>query len=108
RVEAARRRHRFEQYPRATEPCLRRGGESSTRKHSAVRHSSGRRFAAAKWSAPVKRSALIVDDEREARRRLARMLGEHSGEIQIAGEAADGLAAVESIQSTKPDIVFLD
>jgi two-component system, LytTR family, response regulator len=56
----------------------------------------------------VKRRVLIVDDEREARRRLVRMLGEHSGEIQIAGEAADGLAAVESIQSTKPDIVFLD
>jgi two-component system LytT family response regulator len=56
----------------------------------------------------VKRNALIVDDEREARRRLSRMLGEHSGEIQIAGEAADGLAAVEAIQSTRPDVVFLD
>jgi two-component system, LytTR family, response regulator len=56
----------------------------------------------------VKRSALIVDDEREARRRLARMLGEHSDEIEIAGEAMDGVAAVEAIQASKPDIVFLD
>ncbi len=52
--------------------------------------------------------ALIVDDEREARHRFARLLGEHSAEIEIAGEAADGPSAVEAIQSLKPDVVFLD
>jgi DNA-binding LytR/AlgR family response regulator len=56
----------------------------------------------------VTRRALIVDDEREARRRLARLLGEHSNEIDVAGEAVDGLSAVEIIQKLKPDIVFLD
>jgi len=56
----------------------------------------------------MKRRALIVDDEREARRRLSRMLGEHSGDIEIAGEAADGLSAVDSIQKLEPDVVFLD
>jgi two-component system LytT family response regulator len=56
----------------------------------------------------MKRRALIVDDEREARRRLARLLEEHTADIEIAGEAADGLAAVDSVQSIRPDLVFLD
>jgi two-component system LytT family response regulator len=56
----------------------------------------------------VKRRALIVDDEREARRRLARLLAEHSDEIEIAGEAADGPSAVDVIQRLEPDVVFLD
>jgi two-component system LytT family response regulator len=56
----------------------------------------------------VKRRALIIDDEREARRRLARLLAEHSSEIEIVGEAADGPSAVEAIQALEPDLVFLD
>jgi two-component system, LytTR family, response regulator len=56
----------------------------------------------------VKRRALIIDDEREARRRLARLLAEHAGEIEIAGEAADGPSAVEAIEAHEPDVVFLD
>ena len=56
----------------------------------------------------MKRRALIVDDEREARRRLQRLLAAHSGEIEIVGEAADGPSAVNSIQQLAPDLVFLD
>jgi two-component system LytT family response regulator len=56
----------------------------------------------------MKRRALIVDDEREARRRLARLLGEHAAEIEIAGEASDGPSAVDAIQKLEPDVVFLD
>lgn len=56
----------------------------------------------------MKRRALIVDDEREARRRLARLLAAHSEEIEIAGEAVDGPSAVEAIQKLEPDVVFLD
>ncbi len=56
----------------------------------------------------MKRRALIVDDEREARRRLARLLSAHADQIEIVGEASDGLAAVAAIQKLKPDIVFLD
>jgi two-component system LytT family response regulator len=52
--------------------------------------------------------ALIVDDEREARRRLIRLLEGFSDRIEVAGEAADGLAAVEQIQRLQPDVVFLD
>jgi len=56
----------------------------------------------------VKRRALIVDDEREARRRLARLLAVHSDEIEIVGEAVDGPSAVEIIQKLQPDVIFLD
>lgn len=54
------------------------------------------------------RRALLVDDEREARRRLERLLAAHTGEIEIVGEASDGLAAVEAIERLSPDVVFLD
>ena len=56
----------------------------------------------------MKRRALVVDDEREARRRLIRMLAEFSDQIEVAGEAHDGLSAVEQIQKLEPDVVFLD
>jgi two-component system LytT family response regulator len=56
----------------------------------------------------VKRRAFIVDDEREARRRLERLLEAHSGEIEIVGEAADGPSAVEAVQRHSPDLLFLD
>jgi two-component system LytT family response regulator len=49
-----------------------------------------------------------VDDEREARRRLTRLLGEHTQNIEIAGEVSDGPSAVEMIRELRPDVVFLD
>jgi two-component system LytT family response regulator len=54
------------------------------------------------------RRALIVDDEPQALQKLHRLLGEHEAHIQIIGEAADGLAAVEAIEKLTPDVVFLD
>lgn len=56
----------------------------------------------------MKRRALIVDDEREARKRLARLLSVHADQIEVVGEASDGLAAVGAIQKLAPEIVFLD
>ncbi|MDQ6662806.1 MAG: response regulator [Acidobacteriota bacterium] len=50
---------------------------------------------------------LIVDDERRARERMARLLGALP-DIEVIGEAADGLAALESIAALRPDAVFLD
>lgn len=50
---------------------------------------------------------LIVDDEAPARRDIRRMLNKMS-RIHIAGEAPDGLAAVEMIEKTHPDVVLLD
>jgi DNA-binding LytR/AlgR family response regulator len=51
--------------------------------------------------------SLIVDDESAARSRLARLLAIHP-EIEIAGEACDGLQALEKIEQIRPDLVFLD
>ena len=50
---------------------------------------------------------LIVDDEESARERLRRLLAAHP-EIEIAGEAQDGLEAVEKIEELQPDLLFLD
>jgi two-component system, LytTR family, response regulator len=51
--------------------------------------------------------SLIVDDEADARSRLGRLL-QHYPDILIAGEAQDGLEAVEKIEQTQPDLLFLD
>ena len=56
----------------------------------------------------MKRSAVIVDDEPQALQKLHRLLGAHEDQIQIVGQAADGLAAVEAIERFSPDVVFLD
>jgi DNA-binding LytR/AlgR family response regulator len=50
---------------------------------------------------------LIIDDEGPARSRLTRMLKVHS-EVEIAGEATNGLEAIERIEQLKPDVIFLD
>jgi DNA-binding LytR/AlgR family response regulator len=50
---------------------------------------------------------LLVDDESSARRRLSRLLGAHN-DIEIAGEARDGLEALTQIETLHPDLVFLD
>lgn len=50
---------------------------------------------------------LIVDDEQSARRRLIRLLRDFS-DVEIAGEAEDGIAALEEIDSLRPDLLFLD
>lgn len=49
--------------------------------------------------------ALLVDDEAPARARLKRMLEK---ELEISGEASNGLEALERIEALKPDVVFLD
>lgn len=51
--------------------------------------------------------ALIVDDERLARRGVALRLRK-SKDVEIVGECADGLSAVEKILELSPDVVFLD
>lgn len=50
---------------------------------------------------------LIVDDEPAARKRLARLLSSAT-DVEIVGEADNGLAALEAIDHLKPDLVFLD
>lgn len=52
-------------------------------------------------------SALIVDDEKPARERLARLLNPIS-EIKLIGEASNAQEATKLIQSHKPQLIFLD
>jgi DNA-binding LytR/AlgR family response regulator len=49
---------------------------------------------------------LIVDDEAAARRRMARLLEELG--VEIAGEAADGMTALELARARHPDVLLLD
>ena len=50
---------------------------------------------------------LVVDDERRARQRLTRLLVAVPG-IEVAGEAASGMDALNAIPRLRPDAVFLD
>ena len=50
---------------------------------------------------------LIADDEAPARRKLARFLAEHP-DVELVGEASNGIEAVDLIASTAPSVVFLD
>jgi len=50
---------------------------------------------------------LIVDDEKPARDRLARMVGELDSH-ELVGEAVNGLEALGLAQSLEPDIVLMD
>jgi two-component system, LytTR family, response regulator len=55
----------------------------------------------------LKTRVLIVDDEPIARRGIRRYLAEHD-DIEVVGEATNGINAVEQINELHPDIVFLD
>ena len=50
---------------------------------------------------------LIVDDEAPARTKLRRMLAAWPA-IEVAGEAADGLQALQMVAALAPDAIFLD
>jgi len=51
--------------------------------------------------------ALIVDDEAPARERLRRLL-EELGDVEIIGEATNGVEALDRCAALDPDLVLLD
>jgi DNA-binding LytR/AlgR family response regulator len=51
--------------------------------------------------------SLIVDDEEIARQHLTRLLAAHP-DLEITGEASNGLEALQAISDCQPDVVFLD
>jgi two-component system LytT family response regulator len=50
---------------------------------------------------------LIVDDEAPARAKMRRYVAEYT-DIEVVGEAENGVEAVERIGELRPDLVFLD
>ncbi|MDV7401734.1 response regulator, partial [Arthrospira platensis SPKY1] len=53
-------------------------------------------------------TAIIVDDEANARKALANMLEFYCPEVQLIGEVADVQPALKSIKQLQPQLVFLD
>lgn len=51
---------------------------------------------------------MVVDDESPARQRLIRLLSEIPGDHELAGEATDGIEALELCRSQPVDLVLLD
>jgi two-component system LytT family response regulator len=50
---------------------------------------------------------LVVDDEQPARERLKQLLTAHP-DVEVVGEAGDGVEAAEKIAELSPDLVLLD
>jgi two-component system LytT family response regulator len=50
---------------------------------------------------------LVIDDEQPARERLKQLLTAHA-DVEIVGEAEDGVQAAEQIAALSPDLVLLD
>ena len=50
---------------------------------------------------------LVIDDEQPARERLKQLLSAHP-DVEVVGEADDGVQAAETIAELAPDLVLLD
>lgn len=51
--------------------------------------------------------AIVVDDEQAARALLCQMLNRRE-DVEVIGEAGNGIEAIEKINQLKPDLLFLD
>jgi two-component system LytT family response regulator len=51
--------------------------------------------------------AAIVDDEPLARKRIRSLLAE-AGDVEVVAECANGKEAIESLEASPPDLLFLD
>lgn len=61
-----------------------------------------------KGSSPMKPiRVLVVDDNSIVRDALSRII-QRSADLQVVGEAADGLEAVEKAASLTPDVIVMD
>src|SRR5262249_17509135 len=55
--------------------------------------------------APIR--ILVVDDDKDSRRWACSMLGTHE-QLQVVGEAVDGLDAIEQAWELIPDLILMD
>jgi two-component system LytT family response regulator len=55
----------------------------------------------------MKKTAIVIDDERLARNELKKMLGEYP-EIEVVAEATNVDEGVKLIEELSPDLIFLD
>ena len=55
----------------------------------------------------MKVTTLVVDDEQLAREELCFLLGQ-SPDVEVIGQAGDGIEALGMLEDLEPDIVFLD
>ena len=55
----------------------------------------------------MKIKVLIVDDEPLARKRITDLL-KNEADIEVIGEASNGIEAVAAMEEKDPDLVFLD
>ncbi len=55
----------------------------------------------------AKVKVLVVDDHTLFRRGIAAVLADQNG-IEVVGEAADGLEAIEKVKEISPDVVLMD
>ncbi|MEY3060006.1 MAG: hypothetical protein RL000_1358 [Bacteroidota bacterium] len=55
----------------------------------------------------MKKTAIIIDDERLARNELKKLLTEYP-EVEVIGEAANVDEAIKLIEELMPDLIFLD
>lgn len=53
-------------------------------------------------------TALIVDDEKNAREGLSSMINQYIPDIKVVGQAASAQEASDIINTSPPDIIFLD
>src|SRR5205085_6390314 len=65
----------------------------------------GRSHGRGRMTAKIK--ALVVDDEPIARARMVSLLREET-DIELVGECSSGVQAKTAIESTTPDLLFLD
>jgi signal transduction histidine kinase/CheY-like chemotaxis protein len=54
------------------------------------------------------RVRVLVADDHEVVRRGVRALLEDEGDLEVCGEAADGLEAIHKVRELKPDLILLD
>jgi DNA-binding NarL/FixJ family response regulator len=59
------------------------------------------------YSESAKCSILLVDDHHLVRRQIRRIIEEHP-ELEVVGEASDGVEFLEFLQTCVPDLVILD